>query len=122
MPNLQVEVGKTAVVDEITRTFLILQQLQDSTSKDQVLQQIETAVGKVEKLSDDAVATLFSVIPESQLPGVSIGKRCQDEKKETFVVLGFRSSNKEKQDFDTDLHIYPAKETLVQGLILKEGK
>lgn len=71
-PNNQVEVGKTVVVEEISRTFLVYQTL--NFEQDQIMKtMIPEALKKVEQMAEDAVASIFSVIPEANLPVISMG-------------------------------------------------
>ena len=59
------------------------------------------------------------MVPETNLPGISTGKRCKDSRlSEEFVVLGFTSKNKEKM---SKLSMVAIRDSFVRGLVIRNG-
>ena len=94
------QVGYAAVVEEIGRTFLVKQtmteKVQSSADTDFKIQKIvEAALRNIEAKRDHEMATIFSLVPQSHIPVIATGKRCQDSiSKELFIVLGFKTKDK----------------------------
>ena len=102
----QVEVGKPAVIEEIIRTFEIVQTKTDCEHSDHIRNQIMASLKDIDRRTDTEIATLFSLVPESHSPVISTGKRCKDEESgDEFICLGFTQADKE--------HIYETRLSMV---------
>ena len=89
----QVAVGTPAVIEEIIRTFLVIQGKEGAA---EIRGKVEAALQQIDSLNDTEIGALFSLVPESHPPLISAGKRCRDEESgEHFICLGFARTDQE---------------------------
>lgn len=113
-PYTQVEVGKTVVVEEIARTFMVQQTLtynSESAEDKQLRNVISSALMKVAEMTEEAVSSVFSIIPEANIPVIALGKLCS-QNKDQFVVIGFTKNS------SRECAMVPSANLNVQGLLL----
>lgn len=92
----QVAVGTPAVIEEIIRTFLVIQGKEGAEYAAEIRGKVEAALQQIDSLNDTEIGALFSLVPESHPPLISAGKRCRDEESgEHFICLGFARTDQE---------------------------